>query len=224
MCSADLAALGVCSANACRPPHARGVLCIQLRGVPRKGFGDAFRPSLDSASLDFPVFGCILRCVKGKKKIDTGRAKLEKELRKALAEIDEEGLLFLLRQAQVLIYNARVDRINQEAAKAKGGKPRTIREAREAPLTVSIEESNDGKSIFLTLGKARKVLAPEEMRRLVRICYAAETKSEALRQLFTVLARERKDILADAMIGNPDNPLLVALFTTVRNTYKLKDN
>jgi hypothetical protein len=169
------------------------------------------------------VYGCILRYVKGKKKIDTGRAKLEKELREALAEIDEEGLLFLLRQAQVLIYNARVDRINQEATKLKGGKPQTVKEAREAPLTVSIEESDDGKSIFLTLGKARKVLAPEEMRQLVRICYAAETKSEALRQLFTVLARERKDILADAMIGNPDNPLLVALFTTVRNTYRLKE-
>jgi hypothetical protein len=162
--------------------------------------------------------------VKGKKKTDAGRAKLEKELRDALAEIDQEGLLFLLRQAQVLIYNARVDRINLEATKLKGGKTQTVREARDAPLAVSIEESDGGKSIFLTLGKARKILTPEEMRQLVRICYAAETKSEALRQLFTVLARERKDILADALIGNPDNPLLVALFTTVRNTYRLKDS
>jgi hypothetical protein len=162
--------------------------------------------------------------VKGKKKTDAGRVKLEKELREALGEIDEEGLLFLLRQAQVLIYNARVDRINQEATRLKAGKPQPVKDAREAPLAVSIEESDDGKSIFLTLGKARKVLAPAEMRQIVRICYAAETKSEALRQLFTVLARERKDILADAMIGNPDNPLLVALFTAVRNTYRLKDS
>jgi hypothetical protein len=187
-------------------------------------FGDASRPSVDSASLDFPVFGCILRYVKGTKKIDPGRAKLEKELRDALAEIDEEGLLFLLRQAQVLIYNARVDRINQEATKLKGGKPQAAKQARDAPLAVSIEESDDGKNIFLTLGKARKIMTPEEMRQLVRICYAAETKSEALRQLFTVLARERKDILADALVGNPDNPLLVALFTTIRNTYRLKDS
>lgn len=161
------------------------------------------------------------------KKPDSGRPKLEKELRDAVKEIDQEGLLFLLRQAQVLIYNARVDRINQEETKLKGGKPLTTsgaREARAAAPGVSIEESDDGKTIFLTLGKARKVLAPEEMRQIVRICYAAETKSEALRQLFTVLARERKDILADAMIGNPDNPLLVALFTTVRNTYRLKDS
>jgi lipoprotein-anchoring transpeptidase ErfK/SrfK len=137
-------------------------------------------------------------------------------------EVDEEGLLFLLRQAQVLIYNARVDRINQQADKLKSGKA-PARNAREEGLPVSIEESDGGKTIFLTLGKARKVLSPEEMRRIVRICYAAETKSEALRQLFTVLAKERKDILADAMIGNPDNPLLVALFSAVRSTYTLKD-
>ena len=191
------------------------------------GFGSPRGPrtcSAAAAPLRIQVSGCILWAVKSKKKPDTGRAKLEKELREALTEIDEEGLLFLLRQAQVLIYNARVDRINQEAAKLKGGKTQTPREVKEASPSVSIEESDDGRSIFLTLGKARKVLAPEEMRQLVRICYSAETKSEALRQLFTVLARERKDILADALIGNPDNPLLVALFTAVRNTYRLKDS
>jgi len=159
------------------------------------------------------------------KKPDPARAKLEKELREAIHEVDDEGLLFLLRQAQTLIYNARVDRINQETERLRGAKgPAGKKEApRAARPSVSIEESDGGKTIFLTIGNARKVLTPEEMRRIVRICYAAETKSEALRQLFTVLARERKDILADATIGNPDNPLLEALFTVVRQTYKLKE-
>jgi lipoprotein-anchoring transpeptidase ErfK/SrfK len=160
------------------------------------------------------------------KRTDPARAKLENELKKAIREVDEEGLLFLLRQAQTLIYNARVERINQEAEKLKGakktagGKESPPQEARQSVL---IEESDGGKTIFLTIGKARKVLTPEEMRRIVRICYGAETKSEALRQLFTVLARERRDILADAIIGNPDNPLLEALFTVVRQTYTLKE-
>ena len=151
------------------------------------------------------------------KKIDTGRAKLEKELRDAMKEVDEEGLLFLLRQAQVLIYNVRVDRINEAGKQITGDKPRQ----RAAP--VSIEETEGGKQIFLTIGRTRKILTPEEMKRIVRICYSAETKSEALRQLFTVLAKERRDILADATIGNPDNPLLEALFATVRATYTLED-
>ena len=67
------------------------------------------------------------------------------------------------------------------------------------------------------------MLTPEEMKRIVRICYAAETKSEGLRQLFTVLTRERKDILMDAAIATPDNALLQELFTVVRSKYQLKD-
>jgi hypothetical protein len=150
------------------------------------------------------------------------RDKLEKELREAIREVDEEGLVFLLRQAQVLIHNARVETLNREARKT-GADSAAPAAPRARSTAVSIEEQDDGKAIFLNIGDARKVLNAEEMRRIVRICYGAETKSEALRQLFTVLARERKDILADAFIGNPDNPLLERLFTTVRATYRLKE-
>ena len=158
--------------------------------------------------------------MKAKKSAPSGRAKIEKELKDALGEIDEEGLLFLLRQAQVLIHNTRVDKLNREA-----GTPRVVTAAAPEPdrPAVSIETSNGGKTIFLTLGRSRKVLTPEEMKRIVQICYAAESRSEALRRLFTVLARERKDILADATIGNPDNPLLVGLFEAVRARYRLED-
>ena len=155
---------------------------------------------------------------------DTGRAKIEKELKEALAELDEQGLLYLLRQAQVLIHNARVDRLNAQAeGKTPSKKEAGERRQSPAPATVAIEQPDPGKPIILTLGRTRKILSPEEMKRLVRICYGAETRSEALRQLFTVMAKERKDILADALIGHPDNPLLVALFTTIRNTYRLED-
>ena len=156
------------------------------------------------------------------KKTASGRALIEKDLKEAIAEIDDEGLLFLLRQAQVLIHNARVDRLGREKGTPDKAPPaRRTREPERAAVT--IEQPEPGKTIFLTLGKTRKVLAPDEMKRLVRICYAAETKSEALRQLFTVMARERRDILADSLIGSPDNPLLVALFDTIRATYKLED-
>jgi hypothetical protein len=157
------------------------------------------------------------------KKTDPVRAKLEKELREAAKEVDDEGLLFLLRQAQVLIHNARVDRITTKTektgktARAETPGPKGSRSA------VSIEDAKDGKAIFLILGTARKVLAPEEMKRIVRICYAAETRSEALRRLFTVLARERKDILMDAGIGSPDSPLLREMFAVVRATYQLEN-
>lgn len=155
------------------------------------------------------------------------RARMVKELREAIEEIDEEGLLFLLRQAQVLIHNARVERLNRSSTQKASGKAPAPRKSADEPATasatVSIEEAKGGKSVFLTIGGARKVLTLEEMKRLVRICYAAETKGDALRQLYTVLARERNDILFDARIGNPGSPLLAALFAEVRATYRLKD-
>jgi hypothetical protein len=153
-----------------------------------------------------------------------GREKLEKELREAIHEVDEEGLLFLLRQAQVLIHNARVERLNAQATKHSAEEPGTPpRAAPRRSTEVSFEQQEDGKAIFLNIGGTRKVLSADEAKQLVRICYGAETKSEARRQLFTVLARERKDILADAVIGHPDNPLLEGLFNAVRATWRLKE-
>ena len=69
----------------------------------------------------------------------------------------------------------------------------------------------------------RKVMNLEEMRRLVRICYAAETKTDALKQLYTVFARERGDVLADAKISGPASPIIEGLFYAIRSTYQLKD-
>ena len=164
-----------------------------------------------------------------KKKTDTQRARLEKELTEAVKQIDEEGLIFLIQQAQVLVHNAQVDKINREIIELEQkklgsgkGKP-APRKIPAAAAAVRIEESDNGKAFFLTLGGARKVMNLEEMRRLVRICYAAETKSDALKQLYTVFARERGDVLADAKISGPGSPILEGLFQAVRSTYQLKD-
>jgi hypothetical protein len=151
------------------------------------------------------------------------RVKLERDLRSAIQEIDAKGLLFLLRQAQVLIHNARMESLEREPKTAGQGAGETSTPSARGSESVEIEDAGEGKAIFLTIGRTRKVLTPEEMKRLVRICYGAETKSEALRQLFTVLVKERKDILTDAMIGSPDNPLITHLFNAVRVTYRLED-
>ena len=154
-----------------------------------------------------------------KRAVDQRRANLEKELREAIKEVDEEGLLFLLQQAGVLIHNARVERINKVASEIRGSQ----KAGALAPAGVEIEESDGGKVFFLTIGQSRKVLNLDELKRLVRICYAAETKSDALRQLYTVLSRERRDILSDAHIGGPQSPLIGGLFQAVRAKFKLED-
>ena len=110
---------------------------------------------------------------------------MEKELRLAIGEVDDEGLLFLLRQAQVLIHNARVEKMNRDtAAKGRGkstGAAAADRAARKPGPAVSFEEGEGGKAIFLTIGGARKVLTRTSSSAWCGSATRAETKSEALR-------------------------------------------
>jgi len=157
------------------------------------------------------------------------RVMLEEELQEAIGQIDEDGLAFLLNQAHVLIHNAQVQRINTELAELDRKNPaarRSLGRAASGPgiaVPVGIEESEDRKAFFLSLGGTRKVLALDEIKRLVRICYGAESKSAALRQLYTVLSRDRGDILVDAKIGGPSSPLIEGLFYALREKYRLED-
>ncbi len=152
-------------------------------------------------------------------------ARLASMLAEAAGQINEEGLLFLVRQANVLIHNQKVDEVNRELAELPAAPGRApAREAgRRTEAVVSIDDASDRSAIFLTLGSTRKVLNLAEVKQLVRICYAADTKTDALRQLYTVLARERSDILVDAGIGNPANPLVEGLFHALRRKYRLED-
>jgi hypothetical protein len=163
------------------------------------------------------------RAAKKSPKTTDARVKLERDLHSAIQEIDDKGLLFLLRQAQVLIHNARMESLEERAGMEGQGAVAPRASSTRHSESVEIEDAHDGKTIFLTIGRTRKVLTPEEMKRLVRICYSTESKSEALRQLFTVLVKERKDILTDAMIGSPDSPLVTHLFNAVRAAYALED-
>ena len=151
------------------------------------------------------------------------RAAVERQLREACKQIDVDGLLFLLHQAHILIHNVQVDKLNRELAELGEREKAVTGRLGSRQALVFIEESDNRKTFFLTLNRVRKALTLEELQRIVRICYAAQTKSAALGQLFKVFAKERGDILADAGIGSPRSPLLEALFTAVRDKYRLQD-
>jgi hypothetical protein len=155
------------------------------------------------------------------------RLRLKAMLAEAIEQIDEEGLLFLLRQANVLIHNQKVDEVNRELAElpAKPGRASSSGRAagRGPQAVVAVDDSGDRSAVFLTLGNVRKVLSREELKRLVRICYTAESKSDALLQLYTVLVRERSDILKDSGIRSAANPLVEGLFYALRRKYHLED-
>ena len=155
------------------------------------------------------------------------RDRLEKELKGLLKKVDEQGLLFLLKQAQVIIHNLQVDKINKEIvvyeskkktiAKGKSNKVR-----KEKTTGVCIEEINQGKSFFITLKNARKIFDLAEMRSLVKICHGAGDSVQAGIRLYRWFARNRKDVLSDCAIAGNADPYIILLYNTIIKTYEVK--
>lgn len=155
------------------------------------------------------------------------RDRLEKELKDLLGRIDAEGLIFLIQQAQVLLHNLQVERLNREIEELQrdgAGPAETAAAGRPAARpAVSIEEDPAGQFFHLEVGGQRSTLTTAEMREIVRFCYEPETKSEALQALYLWFTRERKDILLNAGIRAPQHPFFQALFDAARQRFRLKD-
>ena len=150
------------------------------------------------------------------------RERLTQQLTEAIEKINAEGLLFLLEQAQVLIHNAQIDRLNKERAELAVTEPQGQKMTTTAG-GAAVEETRGGKTFFLVLNGARKIMTVDELRQLVRICYTAESKNAAMSQMYRVMAKERADILGDAGIPGPSAHVLGELFDVLRGKFKLKD-
>ncbi len=164
------------------------------------------------------------------KKTSLQKQRLQEELARLLPDVDEEGLIFLIKQAQVIIHNLQVDRINREVEELEQTKksPKRAAPSRAArsgasSADVQIEEAANGKSFYLVFPDTRKIMGLEEMRVLVRACYEPKRKSEALNRMYRWMQKERRDILSYGNIGSNISQLLEALFHRIREKYTLKE-
>ena len=146
-----------------------------------------------------------------------------------IPEIDAEGLLFLVRQAGVLLHNKRVDELNaeleelsrdsMEAHKSAGTTARVGQTVEE--ITVEIRRSPDAKSYYMIIDGQKHFLTAQEMAAVVKLCYTPERKSDALRFLSEYLTTERGEILMDHGITTAKHPFFEALFYEVRRRFSL---
>ena len=155
-----------------------------------------------------------------------GTAPLVKELTSMLPDIREEGLRWLINQANVLLRNQQVQKVNLELEKLQSLEHK--QRGSSAPQTaaaegggVDIEENATGNSFIVVLSPIRKFLDREEMRGLVKLCQAADSPEQAGPRLFRWLSENRRDILLDAGVSAKNDSRLVALSGLVRSRYTL---
>jgi len=163
----------------------------------------------------------------------SGEQALRKELAGLVQSIGSEGLSFLINQANILLHNRQVEKINKELQELSaidqkikkgsraGAAGKATGKTAGIPVSVDIEES--GSNFILVMRTSRKFLSLKEMRSLVRVCQAAESSSAAGPRLYRWFSRNRTDVLSDAEISGPADPQLIGIYELIADRYTTKE-
>ncbi|MDC7228422.1 MAG: hypothetical protein PQJ61_16795 [Spirochaetales bacterium] len=166
-----------------------------------------------------------------KNKIKNQKDRLAKELVALLPEIDEEGLVFLLKQANTLIHNMRAARLNDEIAelnRKKGGEESSAQNLSDSRTAVpgydiEINRSNSGKNYHFIINGRKHFFDIPDTQKIITLCYRPETKSAALKFLYEYFVNERDDILQEHNVESAKSPFFEALFREVRANFTLEN-
>ena len=154
------------------------------------------------------------------------KEELLKEIRKLIKDIPEEGLIFLIEQANKLVYNKRVEDINALQAKINKKSTKSSKKPKKQPVqrcSISIERGSFNRSFILIIGNTRKTVKEDEMVKLVRICHTAKNASDGSTRLYNRLKHERDDILLDAGIGSKDDKCLTEIYKYLKANFSMAD-
>ena len=154
------------------------------------------------------------------------KEELQKELRKLIKEVPEEGLIFLIEQANKLVYNKRVEELNAMQAKINkksGSKSKTTKKQPVQRCTISVERGSFNRGFILIIGNTRKTVTEDEMVKLVRICHIAENADDAATRLYNRLKHERDDILLDTGISSKNDKCLAEIYKYLKANFTMED-
>lgn len=154
---------------------------------------------------------------KSEKEPNDVRKDLLKELRALIKDIPEEGLLFLIKQANTILYNMRVDELNQ---KSTGKKEINTSSVKNSSPAVAIERSSFGRNFILVINGSRKIISESEITKIVRIAYKAADQKEGAARLFTWFKANRDDVILDAGLST-QHPDFKELYTYLKKNFSM---
>ncbi len=154
--------------------------------------------------------------------------KLRNELIELVPQIDEEGLVFLLQQANTIIHNQRVVELNRDLEKISSKKNAVNSSSSSKKNTgenigfeIEIDRSKNGKTYYFTVNGRKHFMDVAETKKIVELCYRPPTKSKALKFLYQYFLNERDEVLSEHKIKSEKSPFFEALFNSVRENFSL---
>lgn len=157
--------------------------------------------------------------------------KLANTLVSLIPSLDEEGLSFLVEQANVHLYNMEI--VKQESLPSKIAKTAgagnasgsgTKKSAKAIPANFRVERSPSGSSYHLISGGKWKMFNEQEMLSIVRIAQVKESLLEVAGRLHAWFEEERPDVFADMELGDRFDPKLKELVSFLRKKFNVKKN
>jgi len=163
-----------------------------------------------------------------KKPAANERENLAKELKGLIPKLDEEGLGYLIEQAQVHLYNMQVDALNQTIVKNEERKKTAAKGAVSGKTQTAggfndIKVSDSGSSYYIVYKTEWIMFSKDEMIALVKIAKGEGTDLEIKERLFNWLSRERSDLLRSAGIGNKFDNKLKSLAGLLKKNFKVRN-
>jgi glyceraldehyde-3-phosphate dehydrogenase/erythrose-4-phosphate dehydrogenase len=153
------------------------------------------------------------------------RDNLAKELKTLIPKLDEEGLAFLVKQAQVHLYNMQVDALNKTLVKEEKRSKKTASRKKVSLAEEDFSEikmSDTGSSYYIVFRNEWIVFSKNEMTTIVKIALSEGTELEIKERLFNWFSRERSDLLYIAAIANKFDNRLKSLINLLKENFKLK--
>ena len=148
---------------------------------------------------------------------------LSKELKTLIPKLDEEGLAFLVKQAQVHLYNMQVDALNKTIIKDEKRQKSTPKKKIDTAAGEFADVKTSGSGYFVLYNNDWISFTKDEMTTLVKIVLGEGTDTEIKERLYAWLYRERKDVIVTASIAGKFDKKLESLDSLLRSNFKLKN-
>jgi hypothetical protein len=146
--------------------------------------------------------------------------KLAAELKNLIPKLDEEGLLFLIEQAQVHIYNMQVDELNKSMARTRHTESAVPGRSKAAGFGLKISE--DKHSYYLTYNNDWIMFNHAEMTQLAKIASSPLSDDDKRAGLYRWFDRERRDVFGTVPIRSPQSELLSEFAKLLNKSFKVK--
>jgi hypothetical protein len=146
--------------------------------------------------------------------------KLAAELKSLIHQLNEEGLVFLIEQAKIHIYNMQVDALNKSMAHTRHGESAAPGKSKASGFGLKISE--DRHSYYLTYGNDWIMFNHAEMLQLAKIAASPLPDDDKRAGLYRWFDRERRDVFGTVPIRSPQSEILSQLTKLLNKSFKVK--